>query len=291
MKLHKIVIFIFTICISLFFASNTFAAIINSYSVKNDFKYTAEKVIKGTIITKKLDENNGRTLSTTEKLHTFDQIKCDTQACYFEDRSEISRTGLDEGTKKSLYSGLLYRVTDAKTSSVGTYSASDTVQIYTLEDDRIDINSGWEKAYSTNISIDLNGKTTEKTTDGDTDGDPSNNDNTSNQKAPEDFQYETPASWSGKWDSIFKCDGGTCDSYEEWISVIWAWALVIAIPLSVLVLSAAGVVWMTSEGNPDRISFAKKLILGVFSGLGLILIAHLLLVNIIGLDTETWNIN
>lgn len=111
------------------------------------------------------------------------------------------------------------------------------------------------------------------------------------QKLPEDFQYETPASWTGKFVSMFNCTGGTCDTYEEWIQVVWAWALTIAIPLSVLILSAAGVIWMTSEGNPERITLAKRLITGVLSGLGLLILARIVLVNIIGIDSGKWNAN
>ncbi len=111
------------------------------------------------------------------------------------------------------------------------------------------------------------------------------------QKPHEAFQYETPASWTGDFVSMFNCTGGVCDTYEDWIQVVWAWALTIAIPLSVLILSAAGVIWMTSEGNPERITLAKRLITGVLSGLGLLILARIVLVNIIGIDSGSWNAN
>lgn len=79
-----------------------------------------------------------------------------------------------------------------------------------------------------------------------------------------------------------------CDTYECWLNLVWKWAFVIVVPLSVLVLTAAGVVWMSSEGNPDRIALAKKLIMGVVSGVALLLVAKVIF-NLIGIDSS-WNI-
>lgn len=122
-------------------------------------------------------------------------------------------------------------------------------------------------------------------------GTPTNKQNSSQQNPPADFTYEKPASWTGNFVSMFNCPGGTCDTYDEWIQVVWAWALAIAIPLSVLIVSAAGVIWMTSEGNPERITLAKRLITGVLSGLGLLILARIVFVNIIGINSGSWNAN
>jgi len=84
------------------------------------------------------------------------------------------------------------------------------------------------------------------------------------------------------------CEGNICNSYDDFIAGLWVWALRLAISLSILVVAAAGVVWTTSEGNPDRIGLAKKLIWGVVSGLGLLLLARVLLVDIIGIDASLW---
>jgi hypothetical protein len=83
------------------------------------------------------------------------------------------------------------------------------------------------------------------------------------------------------WQTVF--EGKQCDSYECWMGEVWKWSMIIMIPLSVLVLSAAGVLYMVSEGDSNRIGLAKKLILGVFSGIGLLVLARLLL-TIIGVD-------
>lgn len=48
---------------------------------------------------------------------------------------------------------------------------------------------------------------------------------------------------------------------------------------------------MTSAGNPDRVSTAKKIITGVVSGLLLLIFARVFIVNILGLDSKFWNTN
>lgn len=80
--------------------------------------------------------------------------------------------------------------------------------------------------------------------------------------------------------------GGTCDSYECWIKKAWGWSMGILIPLSVLIFTAAGVIYMTSEGDSNRIGVAKKMILGVLSGVGLLILGRLLLIVIFG-DAST----
>lgn len=77
--------------------------------------------------------------------------------------------------------------------------------------------------------------------------------------------------------------GNCVGSYQEWLSEVWGWVLGILIGLSTLVLSAAAVVYMTSGGNPDRIKLAKKLTWGVASGIILIILARVVLVNFIGI--------
>lgn len=104
-----------------------------------------------------------------------------------------------------------------------------------------------------------------------------------------------PANLGVTFESMF---GGSCpdttkpdeNGYQCWIRKVWNWAITIAISLSVLVLTAAGYLYMTSAGNPDRIGLAKKLMIGVFSGIGLLVLSRVLLVNVIGLGAETWNV-
>lgn len=88
------------------------------------------------------------------------------------------------------------------------------------------------------------------------------------------------------FDSMF---GVTCNNYDCWISEAWKWTLAIIIPLSVVVVIIAGIVYMTSAGDPNRIAFAKKLLLGVASGLGLLILARVFLATIFGPGVG-WNV-
>lgn len=71
--------------------------------------------------------------------------------------------------------------------------------------------------------------------------------------------------------------GGRYDSYEAWFRVVWNWAMVIMIPISVVVLSVAGILYMTSEGDSNRVALAKRLVVGVLSGVGLLVLARLIM--------------
>lgn len=84
----------------------------------------------------------------------------------------------------------------------------------------------------------------------------------------------------GCFDTVF---GKQACSYEDWIKLVWPWALSIAVSLSIVMVAAAGMVWMTSAGNPDRITTAKKMITGALSGLALLVLARVFLVSILGL--------
>jgi len=89
----------------------------------------------------------------------------------------------------------------------------------------------------------------------------------------------------GAFETMF---GGTCSDYNCWIRKVWTWATAILIPLSILVLTAAGVVYMTSGGNPDRVGLAKKMIVGAVSGVGLIVLSRVLL-TVLGVG-GAWNV-
>lgn len=81
------------------------------------------------------------------------------------------------------------------------------------------------------------------------------------------------------FNSVF---GGACDTYTCWIQKVWTWSMGVLIPLSVLILTAAGVIYMTSEGDSSRIGIAKKMIIGVLSGVGVLILGRLLLLVILG---------
>lgn len=81
-----------------------------------------------------------------------------------------------------------------------------------------------------------------------------------------------------------------CEDYKCWITLVWSWATMIMLPLSIIMLIGAGALYATSAGNPDRISLAKKIIIGVLSGLVLIVLARVLLINFVGLSGSQWNV-
>jgi hypothetical protein len=77
--------------------------------------------------------------------------------------------------------------------------------------------------------------------------------------------------------------GGCMDSYDQWMGLIWNWALSVSIPLSIVVLVWAGVLYAGSGGNPEQVGKAKKIMIGVFSGLGLLILARVILTTVLGL--------
>lgn len=89
------------------------------------------------------------------------------------------------------------------------------------------------------------------------------------------------------WKTIF--GGQQVSTYEEWIGLVWNWTMLTLIPLSTLILIGAGVIYMTSEGDSNRIALAKKLIIGVFSGIGILILGRVLIYFILG-DTgiDNW---
>jgi hypothetical protein len=82
------------------------------------------------------------------------------------------------------------------------------------------------------------------------------------------------------WHTVFQPDN--VDTYEEWLMLVWNWSMGIMIPLSVLILSAAGVIYTISEGDSNRIGIAKKMIMGVVSGVGILVLSRLLFIIILG---------
>jgi hypothetical protein len=98
----------------------------------------------------------------------------------------------------------------------------------------------------------------------------------------------TPALQRPTWKTVF--GGEEVSSYEEWLRLVWNWSMLIMIPLSVLILSAAGVLYSVSEGDSKRIETAKRLILGVVSGVGLLILSRVLIAVILGSEgvTQWW---
>lgn len=82
------------------------------------------------------------------------------------------------------------------------------------------------------------------------------------------------------WHTVFNNEEAT--SYQDWIKLVWNWAMAIMIPLSVLIFTAAGVIYTVSEGDSKRIEMAKRMIIGVVSGVGLLILSRVFLLVILG---------
>lgn len=71
----------------------------------------------------------------------------------------------------------------------------------------------------------------------------------------------------------------------DYISALYAWVIPTSVALAGLVMIYAGFIYMTSQGNPDSTKQAKDLIIGALVGLGLIILAGVILKNVIGIPT------
>jgi len=58
-------------------------------------------------------------------------------------------------------------------------------------------------------------------------------------------------------------------------------------PICVIMIIYVGYLYMTSQGNPEAITRAKDILIGVISGIVLIFLIEVLINNVIGLQTPT----
>jgi hypothetical protein len=79
---------------------------------------------------------------------------------------------------------------------------------------------------------------------------------------------------------------GTCDAAESclacWLRHIFQWAQGAILVAATVVIMFAGVIYMTSSGNPDRIKTSKKLIMGALTGVAVIVLGRFFLKYVIG---------
>lgn len=67
-----------------------------------------------------------------------------------------------------------------------------------------------------------------------------------------------------------------------WVQKVWEWSSGAILIFSVGAVILAGIFWMTSTGDPKRIAFAKKLLLGAVSAILVIVLGKMFLTNFIG---------
>lgn len=93
--------------------------------------------------------------------------------------------------------------------------------------------------------------------------------------------FPSVANAAGDFDSWF-CPNHHCSGYDQWIQSVWSFSLKLAVPTSIVMLAIAGVLWITSGGDPQRLKTSKRMIIGVVSGVGLLLLARLFIITLLG---------
>lgn len=71
--------------------------------------------------------------------------------------------------------------------------------------------------------------------------------------------------------------GGPVNGLTDYVNHILTWALPVIGTLAVLMIIYAGFIYMTSQGNPDRINSAKEIIIGVITGVALLFLTGIIL--------------
>lgn len=64
---------------------------------------------------------------------------------------------------------------------------------------------------------------------------------------------------------------------SEKINVFYTWSIGVGISLAIIMLMYAGYIMITSSGDPQKVGFAKEVIVGALSGLALLAGARLVL--------------
>ena len=77
---------------------------------------------------------------------------------------------------------------------------------------------------------------------------------------------------------------GEVANLGEYISGIFKWVIGIAGGLAVIMLIYAGYLYTTSQGNPDNLTLAKDIIIGVVTGIILLFLIEVILVKTIGVQ-------
>jgi hypothetical protein len=90
---------------------------------------------------------------------------------------------------------------------------------------------------------------------------------------------------AGSFDSMF---GMTCGDLNCWIQGTWSWIAGLLITVSTIMLMVAGYIYMVSGGDPQRVTKAKQIIVGVFSGLFILLVSYFFFTQILGVPVSVW---
>lgn len=81
-------------------------------------------------------------------------------------------------------------------------------------------------------------------------------------------------------------DCGCVSNIGEYVNNLLNWVLIAVGGLAVVMFIYAGYMYVTSQGNPEALTKAKDIIIGVITGIILLFVIKLILVNTIGINTE-----
>jgi hypothetical protein len=88
---------------------------------------------------------------------------------------------------------------------------------------------------------------------------------------------DAKANYTSFMGSCSEADALTC-----WIANVFVWAQGAILLLATGSFIAAGLIWMTSTGDPKRLALAKKLITGALSGIAVIVLGRFFLTRVVG---------
>jgi len=82
---------------------------------------------------------------------------------------------------------------------------------------------------------------------------------------------------SGYYSNLFHKYLDSNSTLKSWTNIVFNWSLGIIGTIAVVLVSIAGIMYMTSAGNPDQIAKAKKLMLQALTGVAVIVLAKFFL--------------
>ncbi|MDP4127595.1 MAG: hypothetical protein Q8912_11705 [Bacillota bacterium] len=103
---------------------------------------------------------------------------------------------------------------------------------------------------------------------------------TSAVKSTTNSKYFTPSGDGFRLFPDLSCPSGT--TLTCWIKRVWKFSQGAILILSVAALVIAGVIYMTSRGNPKQIEMAKKIIIGALSAVAIMVLGNFFLTKVVG---------
>jgi hypothetical protein len=112
--------------------------------------------------------------------------------------------------------------------------------------------------------------------------------NTANAGGGSQQQTTSNASYSNPGITFYLFPDLTCSADSAltcWMKQVFEFSQTAILLLATAVIVFAGIIYMTSAGNPKQIELAKRLILGALSGVAVIILGKFFLVSVVGVPT------